>query len=55
VSPELDKTINGFTQEVANAWVYDGLHYRNSTEVGIALGKSIGGLAVAEYPKPPHC
>jgi hypothetical protein len=38
--------IDDFVQEVANARVYDGVHYRNSTEVGIAMGKQVGSLAV---------
>ena len=34
-------------QEVANARIYDGVHYRNSTEVGLAMGRRIGELAAA--------
>jgi hypothetical protein len=30
---------------VANARIYDGVHYRTSTEVGSAMGKKIGELA----------
>lgn len=45
-------TIDGLVQEVSNARVYDGVHYRNSTEVGTALGKKVGELAVAKYLKP---
>lgn len=41
--------IEDFVQEVANARVYDGVHYRNSTEVGTALGKQVGALAAAKY------
>ena len=40
-------TLDDFVQEVANARVYDGVHFRNSTEVGTALGKQVGALAVA--------
>jgi len=29
--------------------IYDGVHYRNSTEVGTAMGKQIGKLAVSKY------
>ena len=36
-------------QEVANARIYDGVHYRNSTEVGTAMGKQVGALAVAKF------
>jgi hypothetical protein len=42
-------TIDDFMQEVAQARIYDGVHYRNSTEVGTAMGKQIGALAVAKY------
>src|SRR5262249_1271028 len=33
------KTVDDFVQEVAVARIYDGVHYRNSTEVGAAMGK----------------
>lgn len=45
------KTIEDFTQEVANARIYDGVHYRNSGEIGTAMGKQIGELAVTRYLK----
>jgi hypothetical protein len=41
-----------FIQEVANARIYDGVHYRNSTEVGTAMGRQIGEMAVAKYLQP---
>ena len=44
--------IDDFMQEVANARIYDGVHYRNSTQVGTAMGKQIGALAVAKYLRP---
>ena len=44
--------IDDFMQEVANARIYDGVHYRNSTEVGTAMGKQIGELAAAKYLQP---
>lgn len=45
-------TIDDFVQEVANARIYDGVHYRNSTEVGAAMGKQVGELAAAKYLRP---
>jgi hypothetical protein len=42
-------TIDDFMQEVAQARIYDGVHYRHSTEVGTAMGKQVGALAVAKY------
>ena len=41
-------TIQAFMQEVANARIYDGVHYRTSTEVGTAMGQKIGELAAAK-------
>jgi hypothetical protein len=41
--------IDDFMREVANARIYDGVHYRNSTEVGSAMGKQIGELAAAKF------
>ena len=45
--------IDEFMQEVANARVYDGVHFRNSTEVGTALGKQVGALAVIKFLRRP--
>jgi hypothetical protein len=44
--------VNDFVQEVAAARIYDGVHYRNSTEVGTAMGKKIGEQAVRRIPGP---
>ena len=41
-----------FVKEVANARIYDGVHYRNSTEVGEAMGVEIGKLAVSKFLSP---
>jgi hypothetical protein len=42
-------SVSDFVQEVAVARIYDGVHYRNSTEVGTEMGKKIGGLAAAKF------
>lgn len=42
-------SIDAFVQEVGNARVFDGVHYRFSTEVGAAMGRQIGALAVARH------
>ena len=42
--------IEDFIQEVANGRIYDGVHFRTSTEVGPAMGRQVGKLAVAKYP-----
>ena len=44
--------IDDFMQEVAQARIYDGVHYRTSTEVGTVMGKQIGELAAAKYLRP---
>jgi len=44
--------IDDFAQEVANARIYDGVHYRTSAEVGTAMGKQIGALAAAKALRP---
>ena len=41
--------LDDFMQEVANGRIYDGVHFRTSTEAGTAMGKQIGKLAVAKY------
>jgi hypothetical protein len=43
--------VGDFMQEVAVARVYDGVHYRNSTVVGTAMGQKIGDLAAKKLPK----
>jgi hypothetical protein len=37
------------TQEMSNARVYDGLHFRNSTEVGNRMGEQIAALVADVY------
>src|SRR5437667_111991 len=44
--------VGDFVQEVAVARIYDGVHYRTSTEIGSAMGKKIGELGVTSFPKP---
>lgn len=43
------KSTDAFIHEVAQARIYDGVHYRFSTEVGTAMGKQIGALAVTKF------
>lgn len=45
-------TVDDFIQEVSEARIYDGVHFRNSTEVGVAMGRQIGALSVAKYLQP---
>jgi hypothetical protein len=42
-------TIEDFVKEVAEARICDGVHYRTSTEVGSAMGRKVGELAVQKF------
>ena len=44
-------SVDDFVQEVAVGRIYDGVHYRNSSEVGTAMGKAVGELVVKRLPK----
>jgi hypothetical protein len=44
-------TADEFMQDVMSGRIYDGVHYRNSTEVGNAMGRKIGELAANKYLK----
>lgn len=46
-------TPEDLVREVSLARIYDGVHYRNSTEVGAEMGRRIGRLAAAKYFAPP--
>jgi len=43
--------IKDYVQEVNNARIWGGIHYRTSTEVGEAMGRKIGEFAVKSYLK----
>ena len=43
-----------WADEISAARIYGGIHYRNSTVVGQAMGKKIGELAVQNCLKPIH-
>jgi hypothetical protein len=45
--------IDDFMQEVAEARICEGMHYRTSTEVGTDMGKKLGQLVAAKYFQPP--
>ena len=47
-------SIDDFVMEVANGRIYEGVHYRNSAEVGTAMGKKIGALTAANALRPPN-
>jgi hypothetical protein len=41
-----------FVQEVSNARIYAGIHFRAATEAGMAMGRQVGGLAVNKVLRP---
>jgi len=43
-------TIDDFVREVSEARICDGVHFRNSTEVGNAMGKKVGELVFSKFP-----
>lgn len=44
------KTIDDFVQEVSNARIWEGVHYRNSAEVGSEMGRKVAEQVAAGYP-----
>jgi hypothetical protein len=44
--------IDDFVKEVGNARIYDGIHFRTSTEVGTKMGKQVGELAAQRLVRP---
>jgi len=47
-------TIRQWADEVSSARIYGGIHYRNSTVAGKAMGRKIGELAAQQYLQPVH-
>ena len=47
-------SIDAFMAEVAEGRICEGVHYRNSAEVGTAMGKKIGALTAANGLRPPN-
>ena len=46
--------LDDFTREVGDARIYEGIHYRTSTDVGIVMGKQIGALTVEKFLQIAH-
>jgi PAP2 superfamily len=44
--------LNAIADEIASARIYAGFHYRNSAEVGRAMGQKIGEYVVANVLQP---
>jgi PAP2 superfamily len=47
-------SIDAFLTEVAEGRICEGVHYRNSAEVGTAMGRKIGALTAASGLRPPN-
>ena len=47
-------SLDDFMREVADARIYEGIHYRTSTDVGLAMGKQIGELTVKKFVETAH-
>jgi PAP2 superfamily len=43
------KSVGAFVQEVSDARVYEGIHFRSAVDVGTAMGRQIGGLAAERH------
>lgn len=46
-------TADAFMQEVADARVWEGIHFRTSVEVGLDMGRRIGALAATRVAQSP--
>ena len=42
-------SLDAFAREVAEARVYEGIHFRTSTEIGASMGRKIGELAALKF------
>ncbi len=45
-------SLDAFTDEVGNARIWAGFHYRSSTSVGTALGRRVGRYVAAHFAPP---
>jgi len=43
------KSVAAFVQEVSDARVYEGIHFRTAVEIGTAMGRKIGSLAAYRH------
>jgi PAP2 superfamily len=47
-------SLDAFTNEVANARVWAGFHYRSSARVGTAMGREVGRYIAAHFAQPEN-
>ncbi len=48
------RSVEAFVQEVSDARVWAGIHFRNATDVGAAMGRQVGALAAARVAQSPQ-
>jgi hypothetical protein len=48
------RSVDAFVQEVADARVWAGIHFRSATDVGAAMGRQVGALAAARVAQSPQ-
>ena len=41
-----------FVPEVSNARIWGGMHYRNSTDIGVSMGNALGQWVIATQLRP---
>jgi hypothetical protein len=47
-------SLEGFTQEVANARIWAGFHYRSSARVGTTMGREVGRYVAMHFDRSAH-
>jgi putative NIF3 family GTP cyclohydrolase 1 type 2 len=48
------KSLDDFAREVSQSRIWGGIHYRTSTDVGLAMGRQIGAQAVGQFALAPE-
>jgi hypothetical protein len=46
--------LESFTDEVANARIWAGFHYRSSTQVGAKMGQEVGRYVATQFDRSAH-
>lgn len=47
-------SLDAFTNEIANARVWAGFHYRSSARIGTAMGREVGRYVAAHFARPEN-
>ena len=51
--PRARRQLRAWAEEAALSRLYGGIHFRSDNEVGLALGKKVGRVAVRRYDVEP--